>query len=162
MHVPAPAHLNCFFQSTPSSTPKWNGSTVPEKKVRNETSRPSDSTLRTLAATSAPGCSDPAVGRKEAGRAGPARQFVGKARALHGCVRRHGISQQAEPLLPCPALTVPQPPSQRESRKAPAEAPSSFWLAGLLTAQPHHPHSLFLLELTAPLRNVKSTLSCED
>ena len=34
---------------------------VPLKKVRNDTSRPSDSTLRTLALTSMPGSRDPMV-----------------------------------------------------------------------------------------------------
>ena len=34
---------------------------VPLKKVRKDTSRPSDSTLRTLALTSMPGSSDPIV-----------------------------------------------------------------------------------------------------
>lgn len=58
---PPPAHLWGRFLSDPGSF-RWKGSTVPEKKVRKESTTPSDSTSLTVAATSEPGSRAPGGG----------------------------------------------------------------------------------------------------
>ena len=53
---------------------RWKQSMVPLKKVRKETSRPSDRTLRTFTLTSIPGSSEPIV------------------KPSHSCIKHHNCS----------------------------------------------------------------------